>query len=157
MSCATSLAFEKLQVEVLKDSIKQAAGIKQTKWSTLEHEGQCYLCNGFTLVSIPKAYCFIDCNHKDSKHFSYTGLIKSIEDGAANQNDLTFTGIEKPAHDTRVCILTTESGEEICVDKKHIDPFVKAGCTYRGTGKKSMVYCYFGDALVGVVMPLRIA
>ena len=157
MSYATSLTFEKLQVEVLKDSIKQATGTKQTKWSTLEHEGQCYLCNGFVLVSIPKAYCFIDCNHKDSDHFSYTGLIKSIEDGAANQNDLTFTGIEKPAHDTRVCILTTESGEEICVDKKHIDHFVKAGCTYRGTNKNSMVYCYFGDALVGVVMPLRIA
>lgn len=157
MNYETALSFEKLQVEVLKDSIKQATGTKQTKWSTLEHEGMCYLCNGFVLVSIPKAYCFIDCGHKDSKHFSYTGLVKSIEEGAADQNDLTFTGIEKPLHDTRACVLTTRDGEEVCVDKKYIDHFAKAGCTYRGTNKKSMVYCYFGDTLVGVVMPLRIA
>lgn len=152
------LAFEKIQLEYVKQNIKYAEKhiYASDRWLSLEQENTCYLCNGAMLVTIPKALCFIDCNHQDAGHFgaSLLDCIKKNETDAIPLADTRTEFTHENGDKIRV-LKDTENDRDVWVKQKHFDYFAKLDCQYKYNPNSHMVYAYFADTMVGIMMQVK--
>lgn len=149
------LDFDKAQTDYLKASLKTShrGGICPWLYGHDDEKNNTILSDGYFLVVVPDVMCFVKPNGREIS----ADTIKRNLLPETDQHQLTDTGMStavKGTKDTAHIFRDNETGEDIWINNKYLAYFEKMSVRYAGKGMRNPVMVYWGDTLVGVVLPI---
>ena len=139
------------QVEVLKEALNGKRK-RNVIYGTLDDK--VIIGNNTRLYVIPKKECAIDLTNIDSnnvKIMQESSLKNFINDNLYESVTLTD---DKKVVDKKILRVFSNCNENIYVDESLIKYFDLEKSTFKGRNKKSPIYIYEYEVMVGVVLPV---
>lgn len=154
-----AVKYMKIQQEMMKAADKAEWKGKMTnQWFQYEYDGNQVVSDGHFLALIPNSLFFLDPVKSTSGKMPFEGAKKIVDDKYQTE----------PAKDEKTTEIATvmnkklnlhkfklRNGEEMYVDENLLKYFDLDLCKFTGTTKKNLLYIWYGDALVGAVLPVN--
>ena len=144
--------FLKIQSDILKGAYNRVVKDKGFDWRYCETDRSVVVGNKYACYIIPKYYMFLDIE-KTFDRPSCEGF-KSIIDTSETTTFIEDTGIEKrlPDRSITVHIFDCGEGEELWISTKLLKRFDLNNCVFKGKNRKTPLFIYENDVLVGIVI-----
>lgn len=142
--------YLKIQNEVLKSAYDRELKKKPFKWFYYETENELIIGIDYGFYVIPKRIAFL--NVEKTFNAPPCRAFKNIIDDLREFKDVVDTGVEKTLDDFTVHIFDCGDGEEVWINKNHLKMFDLKNSTFKGKNKKSPLFIYENDVLVGAML-----
>ena len=153
------LDYYKIQNEVMKSAWANATKNKAMNWYCGKDDENLYLTDGYAFYIIPKPFKYLDEEiiFKNSAPF---GGYRKILDAASDTCEAIMTNrsiILPDGKKTAIAFqIENAEHEETYIDKDLLKFFDVSECKFRTKNKKSLIYIFTGETLLGAVLPVKI-